>query len=137
MALNVQSNALDITRPTFGGGKKAAANTDRPKAQFWLNIGYEVPVPVEGGGTENRFISLPMGLPLDTMEEVPTNSSNAVFANMQAAKNNLFRQLMEAASALPEGGERLVNLQIQLRRVNGESKVVDPSDNPFIQNVVL
>lgn len=137
MALNVQSNssALDITKPTFGAKKTAA--TDRPKAQLWLNIGYPVEVELADGSKETRFISLPMGLPLDTMEEVPTNSSNAVFANMQAAKNNLFRQLMEAGSALPEGGERLVNLQIQLRRVNGETKVVDNDSNPFIQPLAL
>ena len=99
---------LDFKRHFAAPAAEAAtAKADRPKAQFWLNIGYVVHVPAEGGGTEQRFISLPSGIPLDTMEELKTNSSNALFARMQAARNGLFADLMATAKTLAPGEEKI------------------------------
>ena len=47
---------------TFGA--KAAPATDKPKSQFWLNLGYGVTVEGEDG-PEDRFVSLASGIPLD------------------------------------------------------------------------
>ena len=135
------SNAINITRPSFAAKAPAAATgTARPKAQIWMNLGYEIQVPNNEGGMETRFINLPMGLPLDTMEEVATTSSNEVFAAMQIAKNDLLKQLLAAAADLPAGGERIVNLQVQMRRVNDVAANValsDPDVNPFLRKIAL
>ena len=135
------SNAINITKPTFGPKTTAAVTgTARPKAQIWMNLGYEIQVPNNEGGMETRFINLPMGLPLDTMEEVATTSSNEVFAAMQIAKNDLLKQLLAAAADLPAGGERIVNLQVQMRRVNDVAANVtlsDPAVNPFLRKIAL
>ena len=120
-------------------GKPQANNSskdDRPKAQFWLNIGYPVTVKTESG-EEQRFVSLPTGIPLDTQEPLATNSRNAEFAAFQAARNNLHEQIMAAAQALQPGEEKILNLQIQLRRVNEESVAVDSSKNQFIKPLAL
>lgn len=53
---------MSIQKFTFGQSNAAAtstAKTDKPKAQFWLNIGY---VANEGSDDE-KFISLPTGIP--------------------------------------------------------------------------
>jgi hypothetical protein len=135
------SNAINLTKPVFPSkASKAADGTVRPKAQIWLNLGYEVQVPADDGTMETRFINLPMGLPLDTMEEVPTTSTNEVFAAMQIAKNDLLKQLLAAAADLPSGGERIVNLQVQMRRVNDSAANVslnDPTVNPFLRKITL
>lgn len=135
------SNAINITKPVFAAKQPAAATgTARPKAQIWMNLGYEIQVPNNEGGMETRFINLPMGLPLDTMEEVATTSSNEVFAAMQIAKNDLLKQLLAAAADLPAGGERIVNLQVQMRRVNDVAANValsDPAVNPFLRKIAL
>lgn len=135
------SNAINITKPVFAPKSTAAATgTARPKAQIWLNLGYEIQVPTSDGTMETRFINLPMGLQLDTMEEVATTSSNEVFAAMQIAKNDLLKQLLAAAADLPPGGERIVNLQVQMRRVNNASAnaaLADPSVNPFLRKIAL
>ena len=91
------------------------------------------------GTLESRFINLPMGLPLDTMEEVKTNSSNDTFAAMQVAKNDLLKQLLAAAADLAPGAERIVNLQVQMRRVNESSSVAlsDPTVNPFLKKLAF
>ena len=135
------SNAINITKPVFAAkGAPAASTTARPKAQIWMNLGYECQVPTSDGTMETRFINLPMGLPLDTMEEVSTTSSNEIFAAMQIAKNDLLKQLLAAAADLPAGGERIVNLQVQMRRVNdatANATLTDPAVNPFLRKIAL
>jgi len=135
------SNAISITKPVFAAKTAAAAAaTARPKAQIWMNLGYEIQVPATDGTMETRFINLPMGLPLDTMEEVATTSTNEVFAAMQVAKNDLLKQLLTAAADLPAGGERIVNLQVQMRRVNDAAanvQLTDPAVNPFLRKIAL
>ena len=135
------SNQINITKPVFA--PKSAVATPaaaRPKAQIWMNLGYEIQVPTSDGTMETRFINLPMGLPLDTMEEVATTSSNEIFAAMQIAKNDLLKQLLTAAADLPAGGERIVNLQVQMRRINdatANAALSDPSVNPFLRKIEL
>ena len=134
------ANAINLTKAAFGSKTSTAAPAkEYAKAAIWLNIGYEVEVPVEDGSTETRFINLPMGLPLDTMEEVKTNSSNETFAAMQVAKNDLLKQLLAAAADLPPGGERIVKLQVQMRRVNEASNVAlsNPDVNPFLKTLAF
>ena len=134
------SNAINITKPDFAAKTAAAPATARSKAQIWMNLGYEIQVPATDGTMETRFINLPMGLPLDTMEEVATTSSNEVFAAMQIAKNDLLKQLLAAAADLPPGGERIVNLQVQMRRVNDAAanvQLTDPAVNPFLRKIEL
>ena len=121
----------------FGSQSKAtAAKGDRPKAQFWLNIGYPVTVKTEAG-EEQRFVSLPTGIPLDTQEALATNSRNAEFAAFQAARNNLHDQFMAVAAKLQPGEEKIIGLgdsglALQIRRVNEESAPVSTEQNPFV-----
>ena len=123
---------------TFGNQAKAATavKEDRPKANLWLNIGYSVEVDT-AEGVEQRFVSLPVGIPLDTMEPLPTNSRNADFAAFQAARNNLHDQFMAVAAKLQPGEEKIIGLgdsglALQIRRVNQESAPVPTEQNPFV-----
>jgi hypothetical protein len=116
---------MQITKKTFGARSAAATapKNERPKAQFWLNFGYLTPAGVEG--EDDRFVSLPMGIPLDTMEKLSTKSSNADFAQFQAARNDLLDQIIEAASVLEPGQDYVIaadgGLAVQVRRVSEEA----------------
>lgn len=146
--------AVDFTR-TFGAGSQsnqAGSSNDRsqaPKAKIWLNIGYvaeNIPTTNSDGstGVEDRFVSLPVGIPLDTMEKLPTNSRNQAYAMFQAARNDLYDQIMAAASQLQPGEDIIIGSQvatgglcIQVRRVNDErsdAPAVDDS-NPFARQL--
>jgi hypothetical protein len=131
--------AIDFTA-TFGNrnAQRGAANGNRqdlPKAQFWLNFGY-----MAGEGDNEKFVSLPTGIPLDTMERVSVRSSNQEFAMYQAARNALLDQLLEAAAKLEPGDDYVINadggLAIQIRRVNAEQAAPSTgSDNPFARKL--
>ena len=86
---------------------------------------------------ETRFVSLATGIPVDTQEKLATNSRNAEYAAFQHARNNLHDQIMAAAQKLQPGEERMLNLQIQLRRVNDEVEPAFGDDNMFIKKVDL
>ena len=127
--------AIDFTKAVSLGSKNKAA--DKPKSQLWLNIGYEVEVETSEG-KEKRFVSTPYGLPVDSQEPVATNSSNEVYAAMQAAKNNLLEQIIAAGMAMKPGETKLLNLQVELRRVSEAQPIVgQPDQNPFVRKLGL
>ena len=128
--------AVQNIQRTFGqfANSATAPAQDKPKAQFWLNIGYDSGVVDENG--ESRFVSLPVGIPLDGMELLNTNSRNKEFAAFQAARNDLYEQIMTAAKSLEPGqsiilGDASEGLQVQLRRVNDDAAPVDMKDNQY------
>ena len=133
--------AINSFETTFGSklakGKKTN-DEDLVKAEFWINIGYTIEVDTDEG-KQDRFISLPMGLPLDTMKELPTTSQNDTFRGIQAARNDLRAQLLAAVADMVPGEERIISecngLQIQLRRVKEEKAAPTASANPFAKKL--
>ena len=137
MSANANSTTIDFFRPfnnNKGAGqtKHQGSNTDRPKSRFWINIGYDSGVLDEYTGN-NKFVSLPAGIPLDGQERVNTNSRNAEFAAFQSARNDLLAQIMAVAENLQPGEEKLLQLQVQLRRVNDEAEEIPATENAFSQ----
>ena len=132
--------AINFNRPfgsnTNNGGNVAGAAGTTPaakpkvKAMLWLNAGYTTTVVVDGV-QEERFVNLPMGMPVDTMELLPTNSRNAEFAQFRMAQNDLLNQIMELGKSLAPGEAKTINLELQLRRVNEDVAPVPSDENPF------
>ena len=99
------------------------------KATVYLNVGYTV---VMGDGTET-FVSLPFGLGLDNMSQAKTDSSNEDYNALNAARNQLLADILQAAKGIsPGNGKFLDGLKLELRV---KSKPADTSEgiNPFIR----
>lgn len=105
-------------RLPFGGLQN---QQDRPKAKVWLNIGYEA------GG---KFINLPVGLPIDTMEPAPVNGQNVDWVKQRTAQNALLDMLKKLGVELEPGQEQTIALQVRVRRVN-EELAVEPAENEY------
>lgn len=103
------------------------AQAERSPSMYWVNIGYTVQNPETG---EDMFISLPFGLPLDSMKRVAGSSQIA------EAKNFLLETLLQhmKEEMKPGQSEIVSNLQVQLR-VASEPKVANPEENPFIKGI--
>lgn len=125
---------IDFTPKAFGSKDKAPAQDDRPKAEFWLNLGYNSDHIVEETG-KPLFISLPQGIPLDTQEHLPTNMSNQQFAAMRSAQNDLLDQLTAHAQTLQPGEDCTIQLTVQLRRVKAPAEPINPENNPLIKKL--
>lgn len=128
---------INFDRATFGQPAAAgSAKEKQPAAKLWLNVGYQVEYPVEGGGTETRLVSLPIGIPVDTQKHLKAGSSNATYSKFLDARNNLLDQIVAAGNALEDGGSQVLNLTVEIRKVKAESAPdVDPASNEFIQPI--
>lgn len=67
------------------------ANTDKPKAKLWLNIGVET--------EEFGFVKLPYGLPLDTMP----NSTDDYDEDRAFLMNSLLEDVLEGCKNISKG----------------------------------
>ena len=131
-------NKSSIIRRDTNNDNTKKAKEDRPKAQLWLNVGYNTVHTDEKTGMKvERFVSLPQGIPVDQIEPLKENSSNAEWAAFRQAQNHLVDILMSAGSELDPGAEVALNLEIRLRRVQDESSVPNVKTNPFIAQLNL
>lgn len=115
------------------GEKATTAAAEKPKAQFWLNIGYQTTV-IEDKEEVTKFISLPVGIPLDTMELREVKGSNADYRALLSAQNDLLEQLKAHAAKLEPGDETIIGegaLVIQLRRVKAEDVAIPADANKY------
>ena len=128
--------SIDFAPKKFGNNAPTAAQEDRPKAEFWINLGYESDHINEETG-KALFISLPQGIPLDTQEHLPTNMSNAQFAAMRSAQNDLLDQLTAHAQHLQPGEDCFITVQVQIRRVKAPSAPINPENNPLIKKLAF
>lgn len=136
------TNGPSNTSFRFGSrSNQQSSSIDRPKAQIWANFGYQSDFQDEDG--TYRFVSLSQGIPLDTIEDLPTNSRNEAFAAFQAARNDLRDQLLEAATKLAPGQAVIVaedpntGLCVQIRRVSEEVTTPTGDSNPFSRKLNL
>lgn len=126
--------SLDFAPTKFGSQAAAQpAKDDRPQAELWINIGYTSDIQDDQG--QPYFISLAQGIPLDSLEELPTNSRNDKFAAFNAARNDLQQQLMQFAEQLQPGEARTIQLEVQLRRKNAPAAPIDPANNPMVRKL--
>lgn len=107
---------------------------DRPQATIWLNVGVTIPMANEQGVTEDVFVALPVGIPVDTTEHIAMRGSSKNWAQMVQAKNWLLDQLKKAGADLEPGqGEIIQGLEIQLKRVGGAAAEPVAGENPLLQ----
>lgn len=112
---------LDFSKNNDTATRTSSAAQDRPAAKMWLNVGY-----VANG----KFVNLPVGIPVDTMEALPIRGQNEDWAKLQSARNGLLKAIQDAGDALAPGAEVELKLVVRLRKVNSEL-VVLPEDNEF------
>lgn len=135
MAINNSSKTFG---DRLGGNANHSNDKDFEKAEFWINVGYSVESEdPETSEMKHTFISTPKGLPLDTQEKLKTTSGNTSFVNQRHAQNDLHDQLMDVAKTMDPGETRIIQLEVQIRRVRGEAAPTKPSENPFRKRLTL
>lgn len=133
-----QGKGLQLNNRLGASFNRSASDAvdDRPKAKYWMNIGYDSGVPHENNPDETVFISLSQGIPLDTMEHQSTAIRNPFMAGIRQAQNDLLDQILEECATLKAGEARIISpndsgLQIQIRAVTQELDDSALADNPF------
>lgn len=90
---------------------KASETEERPQAEFWINVGI---------GEGDEFVSLPYGIPLDTMKP---RTGNSEFAS----NSNAVLEAFIAAAQKLEPGERIDTsaIRVQIQRVGKPKEAAD------------
>lgn len=132
---------------TRGVAASATSRKDLPKAQLWMNIGYimAVTVTMQDGTTEDReeFVSLPVGIPLDTQEPKAITGTSDIYRKRVAAQNKLLEDAQKLGAELEPGGDAIIGdragLCIQIRRVSAEQAApsTEEAENPFVRNDIF
>jgi hypothetical protein len=112
MATNLRNYARKLSDETSDNREPL------PKADVWMNVGYEADDVNSDGEEVKRFIGTPLGIAIDTQSPIDTsNTRSADLAKVQTYQNQLLADLQAEAQSLAPGEERIVNLQVQMRRV--------------------
>lgn len=100
--------------------------TQRPKAQVWVNVGKTFPIMDDDGSVENVYVSV-FGIPADVLEEPkPYTGKNRRMQQISARKIALFRKFKAAWEALAAGDALPVNgLELEMRRVGAPEEMSD------------
>ena len=102
---------------------------EKVKSQLWVNVGYSI--EVDG---VNVFVSIPMGIPVDSIKELPTNTRNAEFNLLNQARNQLLADITAGSEDLEPGESHVLELEVQLRRIDKEADPLPAgSSNPFLR----
>lgn len=127
MATSLRNFARDMSNSNASNGNDRA---DMPKADVWMNVGYEADDVDSDGNAVVRFIGTPLGIAVDTQSPIDTSKTrSAELAKLQTYQNKLLADLQEEAKTLEPGEERIVNLQVQIRRVKAPAAVAPASES--------
>jgi hypothetical protein len=113
----IRNNTQNTGNRSMPFGNQADQNPNqKPKADRWVNIGYEV-TTAEG----IEFITLPLGQPIDTMDAAKIRGQNVDFVKKLEAQNQLLEMLQQLP--LEPGEEQTLNLVVKIRRVNAPVQI--------------
>lgn len=125
--------AIDFNQPQAANTTNTgAAPAARPQAKLWLNVGVTMPFTQADGTVEDVFVSLPIGIALDTMTPMKGNSSLA------KRKNALLSKLQGLCLSVDQGGSQDLNgMKMVLTRASDTAAQVSDEDQAAIDSVQL
>ena len=125
--MNANSAASLISAALAGN---TSAKEEKQQAMVYLNVGITIPMPNAEGEVVDTFVSLPFGLPLDTMAKMVTRGNNAHWNAMVDLKNGLLEALTTLGNAQEAGtGKVLPKLEVQIFHRKEASEPAAPSAN--------
>lgn len=125
--MNANSAASLISAALAGN---TTAKEEKQQAMVYLNVGITIPMPNAEGEVVDTFVSLPFGLPLDTMTKMVAKGSNAQWNAMVDLKNGLLEALTTLGNAQEAGtGKVLPKLEVQIFHRKEASEPAAPSAN--------
>ncbi|EBV1531745.1 hypothetical protein DNY80_22920 [Salmonella enterica subsp. enterica serovar Kentucky] len=136
--LNSGNNASSLISQALGGKPAGRGNEPRPQAEFFINVGVLITRTIERDGEmveEEILLSLPFGLPLDTMNELVIRGNNEQWNADAAARNELLKALVKMGEGLDAGtGKMLPKLAVQLYR--RKDQVEAAADNSTMATIL-
>lgn len=128
MATMNSNSAAALIADALAGN--TTAKEEKQQAMVYLNVGITIPMPNAEGEVVDTFVSLPFGLPLDTMTKMVARGNNAHWNAMVDLKNGLLEALTTLGNAQEAGtGKVLPKLEVQIFHRKEANEPAAPSAN--------
>ncbi|MCZ2127477.1 MAG: hypothetical protein LC099_06850 [Anaerolineales bacterium] len=101
---------------------QSSSSEDKAPNIHWLNIG--ITVPING---VDKFVSLPLGIPLNSIQVKDYKGNNSEYAEFVAVQKQLVSAILEQSATIPPGESRKLEskqLQLELRHAAPASEPV-------------
>jgi hypothetical protein len=101
----------------------------RVESEAWLNIGLPKRYQKSDGTIVEKFISTPFGLPLQGMRDnevqrsLPTTEDGMIHRKVMLAGNEFRDELIRIALAMEPGEEKMIPLQVRIRRTKAKASL--------------
>lgn len=112
MSIINQLSAANKTSTAAAPANRTTARGDeeRRQSKLWVNIGFH--------NAEGKFVNLPVGIPVDTMELIAVRGQSEDWVRLTHERNMLIKMLQQHGDKMEPGQEEILPLQVQLRRVS-------------------
>ncbi len=110
---------------------KTSSEEDRPKAEFYANIG------IESTDSEDNTtsITIPVGVALDTQLPRKVTGQNQEYIDAVNAGNTLWSGILAKCQELEPGEEQMTDLKVFIRRVKSSLDASPSEDNPHAKAI--
>jgi hypothetical protein len=112
--------------PNFQELRQSVAEAGKAKmeaARYWINVGIE---------RNGKFLSLPLGIPLDKLKAKPVPSTPGDFHNLRQAEAELWSEIEMLKASLSPGQEVDLDLTVRIRMTaEKEEKETAENLNPY------
>ena len=103
MSVKLNNNSNDFLKSFISSVEGTSETTTEKKTpQIYINIGFYSNQLKDNEGNP-LFISLPYGLPLDTMNDIKVGSGKSSFTELCRMKNSFKKELLKKLESVPEG----------------------------------
>lgn len=118
------------------GGK--SSKEDFVPSLTWVNVGYYTTVTNDEGIEEEVFVSLPVGIPMDSVKTLPTDTRSNFLNELNQAKNDLTKQLKAVFDEMESGSSKKTTaLSIQLFKAEERLDRPETETNRFTKKIVF
>ena len=128
MSVKLNNNSNDFLKSFISsveGTSEVNTTSDRKQPTIYINIGFYSEVLKDNEGN-SLFVSLPYGLPLDTMADIKVGNGKSTYAQLCELKNKFKQQLLHKLEKVPAGTAVELPFTIQV------FKTGNPGDKPDI-----
>ena len=103
MTVKLNNNSNDFLKSFISNVERTNDTvSERKTPQIYINIGFYSNQLKDNDGNP-LFISLPYGLPLDTMNDIKVGSGKSSFTELCRMKNSFKKELLKKLESVPEG----------------------------------
>lgn len=119
MAFDNTLNSTNLFANNAPAAQQSNGAAAKPKSKLWANIGFVTQVQNDEGVTEERFVSLPFGLAIDTMNNTEVQRKDNMYKTLQIAENDLLESLKKLGLSMEPGQQTIIaDLKVQIHRVD-------------------